>query len=300
MTQPKPFAHHGGMPAAETAIDAALVRRLLAAQHPDLADLPITELAEGWDNITYRLGEALLVRMPRRAIVGAQIVAEQVWLPRLAPQLPAAIPAPVRIGAPGEGYPWPWSVLPYLSGAPIDEAPLNADGARDLGAFLRALHVAAPADAPVNAFRGGPLRERADGFEERAARLMEIGRLPDGITALWARAAAASMDHAPVWLHGDLHPLNALAVDGRLSAVIDWIDLCAGDPATDLACLWSMLEDEGLRILALEAYGGASAATRLRAQGWAAYFGVVLLESGLTNAPRHAKIGAAMLARLSR
>src|SRR6185369_15012339 len=101
------------MPAAEVAVDAALVRALLADQHPDLARLAVVEVANGWDNVVFRLGDALSVRMPRR-LLGAELIAhEQRWLPALAASLPLPIPAPVRIGAPGRGYPWSWSVCPW-------------------------------------------------------------------------------------------------------------------------------------------------------------------------------------------
>ena len=46
-------------------IDAALVKRLLAAQFPQWADLPVTPVAkDGWDNRTYRLGTDMTVRLP--------------------------------------------------------------------------------------------------------------------------------------------------------------------------------------------------------------------------------------------
>jgi hypothetical protein len=45
------------MPAAELEITADLVRRLLAAQQPDLAGLPVEPLANGWDNTLFRLGD---------------------------------------------------------------------------------------------------------------------------------------------------------------------------------------------------------------------------------------------------
>ena len=46
-------------------IDEALVRTLLHNQHPDLAGLELREVAGGWDNRMWRLGEDLAVRLPR-------------------------------------------------------------------------------------------------------------------------------------------------------------------------------------------------------------------------------------------
>ena len=106
------------MPAADVEVSADLVRRLLAAQHPDLAPLPVEFLANGWDNELYRVGDGLLARLPRRAL-GAQIIKnEQRWLPGLAARLPLPVPYPERTGVPAHGYPYSWSVVPYLPGVP--------------------------------------------------------------------------------------------------------------------------------------------------------------------------------------
>src|SRR5438046_2256102 len=111
------------MPAADVEVSADLVRRLLAGQHPDLARLAVVFLANGWDNELYRVGDGLIARLPRRAL-GAQIIAnEQRWLPGLAPRLPLPIPSPERTGVPGCGYPYPWSVVPYLPGVPSAPSP---------------------------------------------------------------------------------------------------------------------------------------------------------------------------------
>ena len=161
------------MPAAEVEVSADLVRRLLAGQHPDLARLPVEFLANGWDNELYRVGDGLVARLPRRAL-GAQIIKnEQRWLPGLAPRLPLPIPYPERTGVPGHGYPYSWSVVPYLPGVPAAQATSfdPAGAAAAVGGFLGALHVPAPADAPANPFRGVPLAERAGSFAANLALL---------------------------------------------------------------------------------------------------------------------------------
>jgi len=287
------------MPAAEVTLDAERVRSLLRAQHPDLADRTIDVLAEGWDTMTFRLGADLIVRLPRRAIVGAQIVNEQLWLPRLAPVLPLPIPAPVRVGAPQADFPWPWSIVPFYPGEPIGDAPLDRSVGTVFGGFLRALHRTPPPDAPVNPFRGGPLADRAASYNDRAKGLAERGALPEAARRVWIDALQAPIDVAPTWLHGDLHPLNVLIDDGRLSAVIDWIDVCAGDRATDLASLWALPFTADARAAAFAAYGDVSRGTLARARGWAAYFGVMHLSAGLANAPRHARIGERILRSLA-
>ena len=236
------------MPAAEVEVSADLVRRLLADQHPDLARLPVAFLANGWDNELYRVGDRLIARLPRRAL-GAEIIKnEQRWLPELAPRLPLPIPGPERTGVPAHGYPYSWSVVPYLPGVPAAETTSfdPARAAAAVGRFLGALHIAAPTCAPANPFRGVPLAERAGSFATNLALLTgqagqdQIDR--DAVLREWdAALAAPSYDGPPVWLHGDLHPANVLVNDGQVSGVIDFGDITSGDPASDLSVAWMLL-----------------------------------------------------------
>jgi aminoglycoside phosphotransferase (APT) family kinase protein len=276
------------MPTAEVEVSADLVRRLLADQHPDLARLPVEFLANGWDNELYRVGDGLVARLPRRAL-GAQIIMnEQRWLPGLAPRLPLPIPSPERTGVPGCGYPYSWSVVPYLPGVPAAQAssfdPEAAAAA--VGGFLGALHVPAPADAPANPFRGVPLAERASTF---AANLALIGGQVDrdAVLRAWVAALTApGFDGPPVWLHGDLHPANILVNDGQVSGVIDFGDITAGDPASDLSVAW-MLLPSGCHDIFWSAYqaagGRAGDALRARARGWALNLAVVFLAHSEDN-----------------
>jgi aminoglycoside phosphotransferase (APT) family kinase protein len=282
------------MPAAEVEVTADLVRSLLADQHPDLSGLPVEFLANGWDNAIFRLGDSLLARMPRRAL-GAQIIAhEQRWLPVVAPRLPVPVPRPVRTGGPGLGFPYPWSVVPYLPGVPAAGADgSGADGldlaavAAEVGGFLRAMHVAAPSDAPANPFRGIPLSQRGEMFQASLAQLESA--LPDAMAVqrAWADAlAAAAYDGPPLWLHGDLHPANVLVSGGHVSAIIDFGDITAGDPASDLSVAWMLLPLE-LHDVFREAYGGVDEDLWRRARGWAVALGVVMMAHSADNPQIH-------------
>jgi aminoglycoside phosphotransferase (APT) family kinase protein len=289
-----------GTPKAEVAVDAALVASLLTEQHPKLAALPLARLDEGWDNAMFRLGERFVVRLPRRAAAVPFIDREQAWLPVLASSLPLAVPAPVRRGRPGCGYPWPWSVVPWIAGETADLAPPDAGEAGAFGRFLDALHRPAPADAPRNPVRGVPLATRREMVEGRAARIeAATDALTPVLRRLWNEALAAPIDEAPRWLHGDLHARNVLVADGRLAGVIDWSDLAAGDRATDLASIWGLFADARAREAAMRACPGVSEATWTRARGWAFAFGVMLLDSGLADHPRHAAMGRLTLERLA-
>jgi aminoglycoside phosphotransferase (APT) family kinase protein len=291
--------HSGGTPPAEIAVDADLARSLLAAQHPDLADLPIALAATGWDNMVFRLGEDLAIRLPRRA-VGARLIAhEQRWLPLLKDRLPLAIPAPVRTGAAQGAYPWPWSVTPWIAGETADLMPPDADQGEVLGGFFAALHQPAPAEAPHNPVRGVPLIERAEAFEARAAGLARRGRpVAPAIRAIWSDALAAPNDAAPTWIQGDPHPRNVIVEAGRIVAVIDWGDIAQGDRASDLAAVWMLLPSLDARRRAMAACGPVSPATWRRARGWAALYGVMLMETGLADDPRMAAIAETIFARL--
>lgn len=292
-------SHVPGTPAAEIAVDADLARRLLAAQHPDLADQPIAFLASGWDNAIFRLGSDLLLRLPRRE-VGARLIAhEQRWLPGLKAQLPLAIPAPVRIGVADDAFPWPWSIVPWIEGETADLAWPDDDQGEVLAAFFRALHVPAPAEAPRNPFRGVPLVQRAQVFADRDRSLSgRTDRVTEGVRAIWADALAAPDDAAPTWIQGDPHPRNVLVRDGRLSAVIDWGDMAQGDRASDLAAVWMLLAEAPARARAMAALPEVSIATWRRARGWAALYGLMLLDAGLADDPRMADIGTKILERL--
>lgn len=288
-----------GSPAAEVDITEPLIREMLHAQHPDLAGLPIEFAGEGWDNVMVRLGEDLVLRLPRRAIADQLLRNEQRWLPGLAPHLPLPIPAPLRTGVPGQGYPFVWSVLPWLEGETADLAPPDASEAPVLAAFLKAVHRPAPEDAPQNCNRGCPLSVKQEDTERRMALLKaETDAITPAVERAWAEGLAAPNDLPRGWVAGDVHARNVLVRNGKLAAFIDWGDICAGDPASDLASVWGLLEDAAARRVAIEAYG-MSEATLARARGWAVFYGVILLETGRRDHPAHAKMGADTLRRLT-
>ena len=242
------------------------------------------------------VGDGLVARLPRRAL-GAEIIKnEQRWLPGLAPGLPLPIPYPERTGVPAHGYPYSWSVVPYLPGVPAAQAPSldPAGAAAAVGGFLGALHVPAPADAPANPFRGVPLAERAGRFAANLALVTgqaDTDHLDrDAVLRVWDAGLAAPRYHGPpVWLHGDLHPANVLVNDGQIIGVIDFGDITAGDPASDLSVAW-MLLPLGCHARFWSAYlaasgtgGRVSDALRARARGWALNLAVVFLAHSADN-----------------
>lgn len=251
--------------------DPALVRRLLERQFPLWAGLPVTAVASyGTDHDIYRLGARLGVRLPRIGWAAGQAAKEARWLPRLAPHLPLAVPTPVALGEPDEGYPFPWAVHQWLPGENAVGTLRDLERAAvDLAAFITALRAVPTTGAPprLPGTRGGPLAERDDGVRHAIA---ELGDRIDGTAALrcWEQSLNAPAWHgAQVWVHGDLLPGNLLVLDGQLSAVIDYGGLNVGDPACDLQPAWNLFTAGSRSTFLTELR--VDDATRLRGRGWA-------------------------------
>ncbi|MDJ1115014.1 phosphotransferase [Microbacterium dauci] len=261
-------------PSPEVDLSVAEVDALVRAQHPELT-ASVVRVGAGWDNAVYRLGERLAVRVPRRAVAVPLLRNEQRWLPEIAERMPVAVPAPVAVGEPGPEFPWPWSIMPWFDGAVAASASQAArDGiAEELAAALRALHVPAPADAPFNPVRGVPLADRDAAIDDRFA-----GR--PALERAWREGVAAPMwPHEPVWVHGDVHPGNIVLQGGGIQALIDFGDMCAGDPACDLAIAWLGFSAAGRAAFrdALGDYGDPHLWTR--ASAWAAAIAALLADA---------------------
>ncbi|MFC3491610.1 aminoglycoside phosphotransferase family protein [Glycomyces rhizosphaerae] len=266
---------------SDLVIDEDLVRAMLRDQHPDLAELELREVDGGWDNKMWRLGDHLAVRIPRTPRGPSLLDQEHRWMPEIAKRLPLPVSAPVRLGTATERFPATWLVTTWVAGEPLDHAPIErgAASAEALASFLAALHQEAPEDAPVNPQRSVPLKDHAE-VAERGIEHWSTAETLAPMREIWNDAlAAVQWDRAPVWIHGDLHPANAVAAEGTLAGVIDFGELCAGDPATDLAAAWLLLP-EGAAELCLDAYPDVDEATVLRARGWALLRALNLLSIG--------------------
>ena len=259
-----------------------LVRRLLAAQFPHWAELPIQRVASaGTDNALYRLGEALVVRLPRIHWAVGQVEKEHHWLPRFASQLPLTVPVPLAMGAPGEGYPWHWSVYRWLDGenATLERLTDPCEAARMLADFITALQNLDATDGPRpgehNSGRGVPLVKRDADVRSALAKLH--GRIDTGAaTKIWEAALQAPTGNCPpVWIHGDLQSGNLLAANGQLSAVIDFGCLGVGDPACELIVAWNLFDADSRHVFR-EALAVDDAAWE-RGRGWALSMALIAL-----------------------
>lgn len=273
-------------------IDAELVRRLVAAQFPHWADLPVRPVAVGGvDNRTFHLGDELSVRLPSGPGYAPQVEREQRWLPRLAPHLPLPIATPVAMGAPAEGYPFHWSVYRWIEGetARADRIHDLCEFATELANFLTALRRIDPSDGPPpgrhNGFRGGPLAIYDD--ETRRAIAALDGQLDTGLaTEIWHAALAATWSGPPVWFHGDVAHGNLLVRDGRLAAVIDFGCAGVGDPACDTVIAWTLFSGPSRR--AYREALGVDEATWARGRGWALWKALITVAWHVDSTPGRA------------
>lgn len=287
-------------PPADFPIDENLVKSLINKQFPEFAHLPVRFLAAGWDNENYRLGDQYIIRLPRRAVAAPMVKHEIDCLPLLPAGLPIAVPAPVRAGLPDDGYPWHWSIIPWFEGKNAAQSLPDASEAARLVDFLKKLHaVEQPDFVPENPLRSQPLRMSDERIRIRMERLKsKTPLLTPHIEQLWQDAIDTPFAEKMVLVHGDLHSGNMVVDNGKISAVIDWGDITAGDPAVDMAIFWMLFPDPEVRRRAFERYGADANLVR-RATGWAVYYGVVLLDTGWDSNPEHACVGRDLLERLS-
>ncbi len=258
----------------EVHTDVSLVGRLLVSQFPPWAGLSLEPLLPwGTDNALYRLGDDMVVRLPRIERANGTLKRERQWLPRLAPHLPLAVPVPLAEGMPAEDYPFEWSIYRWLEGEPATTHRIAdlAQAAADLAEFVAALQQLDPTDGPgpdkYNAFRGVPLAMRDEPVRASIASLsatIDVG----AVTAAWEAALRApEWARPPVWIHGDLDSRNLLVERGRLSAVIDFGCLGVGDPACEVMVAWKMLTADTRDIFRAEL--SVDEATWARSRGWA-------------------------------
>ncbi|MBV6450436.1 MAG: hypothetical protein MHPDNHAH_01160 [Anaerolineales bacterium] len=253
--------------------DENLVRRLLAGQFPKWKDLSIRRVSSsGTDNALYRLGNEMVVRLPRIDWAIDQVKKEHEWMPKLAPHLPLEIPVPLEMGEPSEDYPWNWSVYRWLEGEnrTVDNLPNPTQTAVDLAEFLLALQSVDITNGPLAkdyGLRGDSLSSRDEATREAIDSLRELIDVKV-VTEIWENALQSpEWNRKPVWFHGDVLPGNLLFKKEKLNAVIDFGGLGVGDPACDLMIAWNLFTDESRKAFRLAL--GVDDATWARGRGHA-------------------------------
>ena len=247
---------------AEEHVDESRARRLVRAQFEELRAEVVTLVSEGWDYAVFRVDEEWVFRFPRRSVVVPGTEREIAVLPRLTARLPVGVPAPVFVGRPSDGFPWPFYGARYLGGVEATGRPVDPAA---LGAALRALHAPETLAAVGRELPVDPLG-RVD-MATRLPRLEELGI--DAPVLVTAARDLPPARHTAV-CHGDLH-MRQLLVDGDvLTGIVDWVDVCRSDPAVDLSVAWSTL-DAARRRSFFDAYGAVGEETRVRARVVAAF-----------------------------
>lgn len=270
-------------------INVSLVKRLVSSQFPIWSDLAIRPVeVSGNDNRTFRLGEDMSVRLPSAQCYAAHVRTEQVWLPKLAPHLPLPIPIPLVMGQPEFGYPWHWSINRWLNGENATFERINDldEFARDLADFLNTLQGidanSAPRPGQENFFRGGDLSVYDSQTRECISELRDV--IDTGAaTAVWKSALEAKWKKPPVWIHGDVAVGNLLVEKGRLSAVIDFGQLAAGDPSCDVTIAWTFFS--GTSRDGFRAALSVDEATWVRGRGWGLWKALLQLQRHRDTAP---------------
>jgi aminoglycoside phosphotransferase (APT) family kinase protein len=269
-------------------IDAALVRRLIAHQFPQWADLPVTPVkVDGWDNRTYRLGADLTARLPTAPAYVPAVDKEHEWLPVLAPYLPVEIPTAIAKGAPGEGYPHPWAIRRWIDGRTASRETVTdlVAFARAIAGFILALQDVDATGGPLagehSFYRGAPLQHYNDETVEALAALKDCIDA-DLAGEVWEAALSSTWDRPPVWFHGDIAQGNLLVQDGRLTAVIDFGTSGVGDPACDLVIAYTFFSGPSRDAFreAVDQDSGMWA----RARGWALWKALITSDLAVVQA----------------
>ncbi len=257
MSSPRPWeAQH--RPNAET------VAQVVRAQVPALAGLPVRYFDEGWDFTVFAVGDAWLLRFPKREGVRPWLARERSVLDAIDETCDAPIPRDRFYGEASAAFPLPFVGYRRLPGVPLDALALDAVGAgaaarlgRRVGRALRVVHA-----VPLDVLPPAPSpRDERDVVVAEAQGV--LATLADRLGPKAARSARKALAEPPppgthrVVLHRDLGPEHVLvhATTHELTGLIDWADTGPGDPAADFVGLWVELGDACLDA-ALEAYGG--------------------------------------------
>jgi aminoglycoside phosphotransferase (APT) family kinase protein len=284
---------------AEVEVDEALARRLIADQFPHVELAALTPLGVGWDNTVWLVDGRWVFRFPRREVAIPGFRRELAALPELAPRLPLPIPHPVLVGRPSDDFPWPFFGAAHVPGhEPLGLGEAARAGlARPLGRFLRALHDTSVDGLPVDPMGRADMAVRVPRTVEQLAPVVDAGlwRIPDSVRRLLDRAHALAPTDATAVLHGDLHFRHLLVDDhGALSGVIDWGDICRGDPSIDLSLVWSLLP-AAARAGFFDAYGPVGEDRLLRARVLAINLCSILMlyghDEGMADVEREARAG---------
>lgn len=295
----------------EFAIDGGVARKLVDSQFPEYAGLSLRRLGEsGSTNVLFRLGDDLLVRLPRQPGGSASIDKEHQWSSEIGSRLPVAVPEIVALGDPGFDFTERWSIVRWLEGE-LPRVCTPADGpdgdlslfANDLAGVivaLRAIDVpgVVSADPRLRAYRGRSLAE----FDGWARKLIDQCKAIEGLDIdleaardVWVDALTlpgATEASADRWYHGDLVAENLLLGGNRLTGVLDFGGLGVGDPTIDLHGAWELFDPAARDVF--RARVGVGDAEWLRGRAWALMIGLMTFQYYWATMPTRVRDRLAM------
>lgn len=265
-----------------------LARTLITAQFPDVECRAVSLISEGWDYVVHRVDDVWAFRFPRREVVLDGTARELATLGRLADLLPVPVPSPRYVGSPSGLFPWKFYGARFLAGSDVGEArPGDVDRlriARELALTLRELHSAETLrdlgeGMPFDPIRRVDMQHRVPLTRKILATCTELWVPPAGVDALLKRAVELPPPEPVALCHGDLHFRQLLIAGGRLTGIIDWVDICRSDPGVDLQIVWSFIPPSE-RSAFFDLYGSVSEDSLIRARVVALYLNAILLDYG--------------------
>ncbi|MEM7801326.1 MAG: aminoglycoside phosphotransferase family protein [Chloroflexota bacterium] len=296
----------------ELPISIKLVRQLVDQQFPQYADLPLEQVGtSGSSNIQFRLGENLIVRLPRQRGGSSSIEKEFKWTPIIGAQLPVAVPEFVGLGEPALGYSERWSIMRWLDGERPMVWSLDRQTSQnqlqlvnDLAEVILSLRrIEFPPSSLENpqfqSYRGRSLKAYDSTMRARIEQCRLIDELDldfDKVLLIWEEALTlpdrvkASQAH---WFHGDLVAENLLLKDGRLFVVLDFGGLGLGDPTIDLHGAWELFNRQARQ--AFRVAIGAGEAEWLRGRAWALAVAIMTFPYYWRSLPRRVNDRLAMV-----
>lgn len=295
----------------EIPVNIELVRKLVGTQFPHFARLPLRKLGvSGSSNIQFRLGEDLLVRLPRLPGGGAVIKKEEHWTPIIGSHLPVAVPEFVGSGEPALGYSEQWSIVRWLDGEhplvcystdpPTAKRSQLATELAGMVLALRSIDVpqVAAADEQLCNYRGRALVEYDDQMRHNIEQCRSMDGLNldlEAVLLVWENALelpGASEVESEQWYHSDLVAENLLLANGQLSAVLDFGGLGVGDPTIDLHGVWELLDPPARELFRVTV--GVNDVDWLRGRAWALAVAIMTFPYYWNSMPSRIKSRLAM------
>jgi len=217
-----------------------------------------TPIGEGWTAVAYRVNDELVFKFPKRNKTWEELDREIAFLKYARPSLPLTVAEHLQRVRESDGAPHGYVVHRNIPGNAVEPRSLSPRArsavARVLAGFLHALHEISPSALSSilpheDEYRTVQQYQR-DAEEHIAPHLSraERRRLSD----LIARHLRDPLNFAGQarMLHADLSADHVLLVDESVTGILDWGDVCFGDPDYDFGYLYDDFGEAFVREMA--------------------------------------------------